>query len=223
MQLAKFDSQPDWVQASKQFVLEALNSEGDFNIGLSGGKTPLLVYQSLSLDPRFDASKGVFWLVDERNVPLADPESNYRNITEAFVSSPNFKSNLSFWHTNLPSVEALAKFNTEMRQWFANKIDLIVLGIGKDGHTASLFPHSSVLKQTKELVAETKSSVGVPQRFTITFPAIMKAKKVLLLAAGRDKQDVIGKLMNTEGSIEETPARELHQHTDAHVFYLQNN
>ena len=166
---------------------QAIKERGSFSVALSGGSTPKKLYEYLKHYPRaeseIDWSKVNFFWSDERAVPLDHPESNYRMAMSFFNKEP-FDVARKF---PMPAFEedkekAAKLYETQIKK-FCNdgRFDLVLLGIGEDGHTASLFPGTEALHNEKDLVC----SLFVPEknsyRMTLTFTCINNARKINLL------------------------------------------
>lgn len=176
---------------------QALAVRGAFAIALAGGSTPREVYRRLAHAPWRDtlpwAQTLVFWS-DERAVPLDSPDSNYRMAREALLDHvpvpPEQIHPMISQDVDLE--QAAARYETLLRRLVPGqppRFDLILLGMGPDGHTASLFPHTPALEATTRLVVATPQAPRPPQvrRLTFTPTLINAAAEVLVLVAGADK------------------------------------
>jgi 6-phosphogluconolactonase len=196
----------------------ATAARGRFFVALSGGSTPRTLYLLLA-SPLFrdqiDWSRAfVFW-GDERGVPPDNPESNYRMAREALL-----------FHVPIPAAQvfrmrgeaadpaaAAALYEQDMRRAFAlapgeqPRFDLILLGLGSDGHTASLFPHTPALHVADRLVVANRVEKLGATRITLTAPAINNAKQVVFLVAGADKADALAAVLEGPRSPDDLPAQ----------------
>ncbi len=197
-------------------VDEWVAKRGAVTVALAGGKTPQLLYQDLTRPP-FDAqmlwSRIHFFWGDERWVPRDDPDSNFGMAFRALISNaPVPSENVHPVPTEISSPEKAAEaYEEHLREFFGSwtedesrrgtagecsrfpVFDLIMLGIGEDGHTASLFPGDKALKEKTRWVAAVNNpgaSPAVP-RVTLTLPVINSAKCVLFLVSGAEKRDVV--------------------------------
>jgi 6-phosphogluconolactonase len=179
---------------------EACDSHGRFSVVLSGGSTPAGLYQLLAQD-RYQAQVPwgqvhLFW-GDERCVPPADPESNFRLASEALlVYVPIPTENIHRIRGELEPRSAARSYDKELQGFFCGprtRFDLVLLGLGTDGHTASLFPESDALRETERLaVAVEATYLDRPtQRVTLTPAAINTARCVLFLVSGSSKADIL--------------------------------
>jgi 6-phosphogluconolactonase len=172
----------------------AIEESGRFTIALSGGNTPRGLYQLLAgkyraLIPWRQVE--VFW-GDERYVPPEDPRSNYRMAREALLDQvPIPGENVHAVPTLLPDIEEAAEaYEGVVMDHFQGswpRFDLILLGLGADGHTASLFPHNAALEEEARVVTAVRAEAEPPLRLTLTLPAINHAAAVHFLAAGEQK------------------------------------
>ena len=190
-------------QAAANLVLasaeQAVRERGRFVWGLSGGGTPEALYRKLTEPPYSTAmpwrATFVFW-GDERWVPHDHPDSNQRMATEALLArGPAARANIVPIPTgNVSQDESAAAVEDALRHVFGDapvRPDLLLLGIGGDGHTASLFPGTSALDEGDRLFAAN----WVPQmdawRITATLPLINASRRVVFLARGSDKTDAV--------------------------------
>jgi 6-phosphogluconolactonase len=172
----------------------ALDSRGRFALVLSGGKTPRRLYELLSAAGLPWRRTHIFW-GDERCVPRDDAASNYRLARESLLSrAPIPAENVHAMPCDPADPAAgAAAYEAELHAFFGGAeatFDLVLLGVGDDGHTASLFPGEPTLEEKKRLVLSTPglhASPPVP-RLTLTLPALNSAHEALLLAAGPKKK-----------------------------------
>ena len=167
---------------------QAIAERGQFVWALSGGATPRPLYELLG-SKRFanalDWTRVIFFWSDERCVAPDHPDSNYRMARAAMLDAlPLQPSQVHRLHGEADPTRAAAAYDRELRA--SGGLDLVLLGMGGDGHVASLFPGSSALQETERWVVPNLSPAGA-QRVTFTLPAINSAKLVLLLVAGADK------------------------------------
>jgi len=179
---------------------EAIRQRGFFAVALSGGRTPVPFYRGLAARRDMRAwDKTHVFLVDERFVPTTDADSNYRMIRERLLDAVDIPaSNIHPVPTGLPDAESAAKKYEEILISFFGLsdgelpvFDLILLGLGTDGHTASLFPGSRALQEKGCLVDSAVLGNARHDRITLTFPVINSARNVLFLVTGKDKADVL--------------------------------
>ncbi|MDD5698644.1 MAG: 6-phosphogluconolactonase [Victivallaceae bacterium] len=182
---------------------QAVRRSGRFALVLSGGKTPLPLYRRMLRFPYsrdFPWAKTDFFWSDERWVPPFDPRSNYGNAMNAFLRQAGAAENrIHRIRTELPPVEAAADYAAELRkfQYLAGRekfFDLILLGMGEDGHTASLFPGSEALKETEKLAVAVLPPEKVQPavvRVTLTYPALAAAETFFFLIRGDTKKALL--------------------------------
>lgn len=170
---------------------EAVTQKGFFTVALSGGSTPKALYQLLvDLDVPWDRTH-FFWS-DERHVPPDHPDSNYRMAHEAMLSRvPVPEGNIHRMHGENPDAgEAAREYEQTLRP-----LDLILLGLGTDGHTASIFPGSDVLHETRRLVAAPWVEKLNTYRITMTLPLLNNAASVLFLVCGAEKAEIVKEVL----------------------------
>lgn len=201
-------------ETARRFVelaREAVDTRGRFSVALAGGSTPGDGYRLLAELP-FRAQipwqdVHLFW-GDERCVPPDDPASNYRLARQAFIEQvPIPAENVHRVLGELKPEAAARAYDLELQRYFCGplpRLDVVFLGLGRDGHTASLFPGSPVLEETKEAVAAVRADYqGRPAwRVTLTLVAINAARQVLFLASGAEKAPIVASVLGSaDGSL----------------------
>lgn len=180
-------------------IADLILEKGEISVALSGGNSPLPIYKKLStLDINWDKIK--FFTVDERCVSVNHSESNYGNIRKLLFDKVLSKSfsmvveNLNY-HECASKYEEIIKTNIS----FANgipQLDLVILGMGLDGHTASLFPDTKALLNTSDLVVLNHVPQLKTERITMTYPLLLNAKKIVLIAPGQEKKKVLDNIFD---------------------------
>ena len=204
MDLKILETPQDLARAAAQLFVakssEAVAQRGLATIGLSGGSTPRLLYQLLA-DPNEPFREQVPWpsihffWTDERHVPPDHPESNYRMAKEAMLSKvPVARENVQRVMSENPNAEEAAE-DYEKKVMSTPRFDLILLGLGTDGHTASIFPESEVLLETKRLVAAPWVEKLKSYRITMTLPLINNAALVVFLVSGAEKAEIVKEVL----------------------------
>jgi 6-phosphogluconolactonase len=196
---------------------EALTERGRFTIALSGGSTPKSLYNLLATNARIALpwDRMFFFWSDERHVGPTDPDSNYRMASEAMLSKvPVPPANTFRVPTENPDAAAVAQaYEQTILQFFNLKpgqvprFDLILLGLGPDGHTASLFPGTAGLTETSKLVIANWVEKLKTSRISFTLPLINAAECVSFLVSGTDKATVLKTVLEGNGSGEQYPAK----------------
>lgn len=176
-------------------------TEGPFRMALSGGSTPRKLYGILAKrDLPWDRLH--LFLGDERYVPSDHPDSNYRMVRETLLAgSPLAEERVHRWKTELPPEEAAAEYAREVTREFGAErpvFDLVLLGMGDDGHTASLFPGSPALSVTDRLTAANPVGGDKGWRLTFTFPLLNAGRRVLFLIAGAAKTPALRRVLAGE-------------------------
>jgi len=206
-----------WAEAAAEFVLEvgkeAVRTNGRFLIALSGGTTPETLYRALTspaFADRFDWSRTTFFFSDERCVALDDPRSNYALARRAlFIPLKIASSQVYRMPGESPDPQAAAsEYEQQLR--LATKtslsaqpsLDLILLGLGEDGHTASLFPGAPVLRDHQRVIAITQSPKDPPNRLTMTLDVINRASVIMFLVTGARKAGVVRAILDPKTEAE---------------------
>jgi 6-phosphogluconolactonase len=186
-------------------VTRAIAERGSCALGLAGGRTPEPVYRELAADSSIDWSRVDVFFGDERAVPPDHPESNYRMVHLALLSRvPIPASKVHRIEAERPDREAAAR---EYEGALPARLDILLLGMGPDGHIASLFPGSAALEERQRLVVPVTSAKPPAERLTITPPVIEAARKLAVFATGENKAAMVARAI--EGPLDpgEVPAQ----------------
>lgn len=221
-------------QAADAFVKsarQAVSFRGRFSAALSGGSTPRTLYQHLA-EPPFSRRVPwdrvhLFW-GDERAAPPDHPDSNYHMANETLIARvhipPENVHRMPGERRDLDA--AAAEYENVLRRFFEPTddgwpaFDLVLLGIGSDGHTASLFPGSPVLEEGVRWVAAPYVEKLNAARLTLTLPALNHARQVLFLAAGKEKAPVLREILSDRPASPPLPARLIHPPDGRPIFFL---
>lgn len=193
----------------------AISERGRFGVALAGGSTPKRTYEILASEAYRDRvawSQVHIFFGDERCVPPDDPQSNYRMAHEAFLSRvPIPAGNIHRLRGEIDAAEAAHLYETELRSFFAGaewpRLDLILLGMGDDGHTASLFPGTAALQETRAWVVANWVEKFNTFRVTLTAPAINHAAHIAFLITGAGKAKRLVEIMRGAREPERLPAQ----------------
>jgi len=200
-----------------RLAAESVASNGRFSVALSGGSTPIALYRLLAEPPfsrTIDWPHVHFFWGDERFVPADHPESNYRLARETLISRvPIPAENVHPVPTEGNDPEAAAaRYQETLRRFFvlpegeAPRFDLVLLGLGADGHTASLFPQSPALNE-QSLVAATYISKLDAWRLTLTPSVLNRARHVLFLVCGSEKASALRQALQGPYDPQRSPAQ----------------
>lgn len=218
-EIHRFPNLSDLSRAAAEYICEiageAVSKRGVFTIVLSGGTTPRLLYEELAKEPhasRVDWQRTHLFWGDERCVPSDSPDSNYSSALQALISKVDVPpANIHRIPASAGSPEAGAKeYEKSLRESFQTfakpdpatsfpSFDLVLLGLGADGHTASLFPGDAALEEKTRWVVAVEGSRASPpvQRITLTLPVINEARCVLFLVSGSNKLKAVQEILNT--------------------------
>ncbi len=185
------------------------NTQGSFDLVLAGGRTPLAAYQGLAAEFGHNARLwkcADIWWGDERCVPPGHHDSNYywarfSLLLPLGITSDRARRIEGEARDPARAAEAYAKV-------FPRRPDLLIMGLGEDGHTAALFPNSAALDEAEERFVYVDDAPKPPaKRITATPATILAARRILVLASGASKANAVERALAAEGSVAETPAR----------------
>jgi 6-phosphogluconolactonase len=190
---------------------DAINERGRFAVALAGGSTPKAAYEVLARDyaGALDWSKVHVFFGDERTVPPDHEDSNYRMAYEALLSRAPVRS-VHRMRGELRPGEAAAAYEEELREFFGPddvpRFDLILCGLGEDGHTLSLFPETAALDVTDRWVVANPVLKLETTRLTLTIPVLNASRAVTFLVAGEGKADVLKQILEGDADPRAYPA-----------------
>lgn len=193
---------------------DSIRAHGRFSFVLSGGSSPKKLYELLATDEyrnKIDWKSVYFFFGDERNVPATHADSNYLMARKAMFEPLNIPAAQVFrMNTDLEPVAAAAEYEAKLNTFFkGNKVtfDLVLLGLGDDAHTASLFPNTPVLRETEKMVASCFIPKVNMDRITLTAPCINQAHAVAFLVFGASKAEAIKHILHDERNTDNYPAQ----------------
>ena len=212
---------------------QSISERGLFTLALAGGSTPRKLYSLLAEDPAFAdfpwAETHLFF-GDERHVPPGHIDSNYLMASTTLLASGRIApDHVHPVRAELPDANmAAADYDVELHSFFPAglrlngfpRFDVILLGMGPDGHTASLFPGSQGLAETERWVIANWVEKFKTSRITFTFPVLNAARNVMLLVAGADKTEMIYEVLVTERASALYPVQRVKPVDGAKVWYL---
>jgi 6-phosphogluconolactonase len=185
-----------------EVICRTLKEKTQCCIVLSGGETPRNVYRRIGLD---ETNKGIDWnrvqvfFTDERAVTPEDPQSNYGMVQREWISHISIpQSNVHRINGELEPKSAAQKYEQEIRKVFGQDpvvFDLVLLGIGEDGHTASLFPGTDAVLEKEAFVMSTFVQQFKSWRVTLTVPILNAAHEIIFLAMGKKKASIIQRIL----------------------------
>jgi 6-phosphogluconolactonase len=196
-----------------------IDRKGLFTVALSGGSTPKSLYRLLAsgkFNNKINWDKGFFFFGDERNVLPEDEESNFKMANESlFAPLKISETNIFRWKTEIKDTAKIAEdYETRILSRFASggeksfpRFDLILLGMGADGHTASLFPETGALRETEKIAVANWVEKLNDFRLTLTFRAINNARNVIFLVAGEEKAETLREVLRGDYQPEKLPAQ----------------
>jgi 6-phosphogluconolactonase len=221
MQVKIFSSPMELARgAAEYFVARAPRT-----VALSGGSTPRLLYQLLADEKQVPWPEIHFFWSDERHVPPDHPDSNYRMTNEALLSHvPVPQNNIHRIPGENPDASAAASDYEQTLIEITNsslpRLDLILLGLGSDGHTASLFPGSEALHETQRLVVAPWIEKLNTYRITMTLPLLNNGASIVFLVSGKDKAEIVREVL--EGP-KNYPAQEINPTSGELIWMLDKD
>jgi 6-phosphogluconolactonase len=204
--------------AAREFAArakEAIEERGRFAVVLAGGSTPEAMYGILARDymDRIDWSRIYVFFGDERSVPPHHEDSNLKMASEVLLDHVPV-GNVHRMRGELPPDQAAEAYEEELRMFFRTedvpRFDLILLGLGADGHTASLFPETPALEVHDRWVVANPVPRLDTTRITLTIPVINAARAVIFLVEGEDKAETVREILEGDADPRAYPAKLIH-------------
>jgi|SRR5277367_4380859 len=209
-------------RAAQKFVeiaADAVNRRGTFSVALSGGSTPKALYSLLATDPALRAQvpwdKMFVFFGDERHVGPDDAQSNFRMASESMISKSPLKPNQVFRiKGEYPEAEEAAKeYEQDIRSHFQlsegqfPRFDLVFLGMGEEGHVASLFPGTKALHENRRIAVHNWVGKVLMDRITLTAPALNNAANIISLVKGAEKTNALTAILERVYEPDQLPAQ----------------
>jgi 6-phosphogluconolactonase len=185
----------------KKIALANIQARGRFEVALSGGSTPARLYQRLAADGSLknEWSRMRLWFGDERCVPPTDEQSNYR-MSQTAGLTPELGLAIERMEGELDPLLAAEHYSERLQQLPQHQgwpcLDLVMLGMGEDGHVASLFPGSANLAERQKWVTAAHIDDQKGFRISLTMPVIAAARQILVLVTGAAKAEVLAEVLN---------------------------
>lgn len=213
-------------------AVDAILDKGKFTVVLSGGSTPKGLYSLLATDPilrvRIPWGKCCFFWGDERHVGPEHSASNFRMVREALLSKlPVEPGGVFRIRGELPDpLKAAREYEQVLREFFhlegqqLPRFDLLLLGLGPDGHTASLFPESEALFEKRQLLTANWVKKLTSYRFTMTIPVLNNAKRVIFMVCGEDKARALKAVLEGPAHPEQLPAQFINPVSGKLLWYV---
>ncbi len=198
-----------------------------FSLALAGGSTPRTLYRLLATEYQDRipwAQVHLFW-GDERYVPPDDPRSNYRLVRESLLDHVAIpEGNVHPMPTDRPDPDDAARaYERTLREYFPEswpRLDLVLLGMGPDGHTASLFPGSPALQERERWVVAVQAPIDPPRRLTLTLPVLNRAASVFFLVTGPEKANALRRALTGPPDPITCPAGAVHPEGGGLVWWV---
>lgn len=220
-----FDTTDEVLQALAGFFVksadEAIAQNGQFTVALSGGSSPKKLYELLASDDykkQIDWKKVYLFFGDERNVPDTDKDSNALMVQTALFDPLKIPAaNIFKVNTALSPAQAADDYTDTINHFFDNdlvKFDLVLLGLGDNSHTASLFPHTAILTNKKAEVKEVFLEDQQIYRISFTAPLINQADNIAFLVYGAGKAEAVHHVLEDAENIPEYPAQLIRKDVD---------
>ena len=183
----------------ERFAADTVAARGRFRVALAGGSTPRALYPKLV--DRVDWTRTNVFFGDERAVPPDDPQSNYRMARETLLDPARVPpANVFRWRSEAADLDAAAHAY-EQALGARGGLDLALLGLGPDGHTASLFPGTAALAVEDRLAVAVEVPALGTRRLTLTYPALLDATQVMFLVTGADKRAALADAVRPDSTL----------------------
>lgn len=210
-----------------KIIRATLDFNASFSLSLAGGSTPRPIYEQLGTIYKddLDWSKIHLWFGDERSVPPDDEQSNYRMVKEALIDKVAIPDeNVHRMRGELDPAEAATAYEAEIAEFFGDGdtwFDMTLLGMGEDGHTASIFPGTEAVHETEKMViAHHVEAKGNLWRLTLSFPALLKSENIMFLVSGAGKADPLNEVINGIDAPDTYPSQVIARSNHEHVIWL---
>jgi len=204
---------------------------GDFHLALSGGSTPQPLYERLMYDPdyrRLPWRRTHLWIVDERRVPLDHEASNFRVIRETIADHADIPTEqvhpiFAMADDADEQYELSLKETLGWREKGQDRLDYVLLGMGADGHTASLFPGSAALNDSQRLVRSLIAPDATPaERITMTYPLLNASRFIAVMISGGGKAAMVDRIARGEESWHDMPIKGIQPHQGDLHWYVDD-
>lgn len=225
-----FESEVSVSKALADYIVKlsakSIAKSGRFTIALSGGSTPDKLYSLLATEPYSSVidwkNVFVFW-GDERYLPSTNPDNNSRQAKTLFLSNVGIPAeNIFPVPVRLAATKAAAHYEQTLQQFFKQQIpqfDLILLGMGDNGHTASLFPYSTILGEKTALVQSVFVEEVNMYRISFTIPLIHHAKNIVFMVTGKNKSSMLQKVIEGQFKGEKYPAQLIKPNSKGKLYW----
>ena len=220
MNIYTFNTQQDWIGKSVKAIVSSLSEQikvsGDANLSVSGGSTPFDIYRELAIQD-LDFSKIDLIQVDERYVPETSVESNWSSIEKSF-EGVNFRQIIRFEYS--PSIQDTLE---QVQQNLPPKLGLTILGMGLDGHFASLFADGEYWDNPvldKALITQAPANYPTRDRLSLSPEYIYNSEKIIILIKGKDKYDKLQEYINKPIGIKNWPLEYLYNHPNLSIYCM---
>ncbi len=233
MKIRTFKNEQKFIEESVHFIKKVCTAKkSTISIALSGGATPGPILRALSNESKLPFGNIEFYQVDERYISPFHPDSNQKMIQENLIN--HIKNSVKDFHpfdTTIDIKNSLTNYEKIIKKLPNQSFDLVILGIGPDGHFASIFPHSSLItsKGKNKLTGNTQTEqFTVKERLSLGIKPILKSKNILILLKGKDKKPIISTLKGTQAEQKKRlnsaqfPALILKRHKNLQIFYCEN-
>jgi 6-phosphogluconolactonase len=212
MRIITAESTDEFVRLAQQWItgtiLEAQeDQEKQVLIGLSGGKTPGAIYTALSKESMIAWERTLFFLTDERYIDSKASESNQQMVWSTLLTNEGARARTLFPNTALPLADTVSSYNDRLRDM---KPDIVILGMGEDGHIASLFP--PLPKEAygpQKVIHTTTDTFSVRDRISVTLPFLISASHRLFLITGAEKTKLLETMRQEPEDFNRYPAQYL--------------
>lgn len=226
MSLTTINARENFVDTATEtitaLIREAIAERGSCVLALSGGSTPVPVYEALAVLSNIDWGNVFIVLVDERYVPANDPESNQGMIRAAFASAGIPNKHTHAPDTTRPLDECIAGYGTEVKEFLmTHPIDIAILGMGPDGHIASLFPPvpDAAFDADTAVIHTQTDQFAVHDRISLTLPVLQTARHAVFLLKGEEKKRVWEEMMGSTDNEKRWPAKAIIDAVEATIMF----